>query len=121
MARFNVIRYLPHNAAANSHLEVLPVEILPLDRNQFGKPKPQTHVEQQHSAERFLTDRSEQRLKFFNREHAWFFLADRAALNHHELGIMASILTAIHMRSAGDLFGTPSGTPDSDSLISAPV
>lgn len=37
------------------------------------------------------------------------------------LGIMASILTAIHMPRASDLFGTPSGTPESDKLISASV
>jgi hypothetical protein len=37
------------------------------------------------------------------------------------LGIMAAILTAIHMKRAGDLFGTPSGTPDSDRLIAASV
>jgi hypothetical protein len=37
------------------------------------------------------------------------------------LGIMAAILTAIHMPRARDLFGTPSGTPASDKLISASV
>lgn len=37
------------------------------------------------------------------------------------LGIMASILTAIHRKRAGDLFGTTSGTPDSDRLIAASI
>jgi hypothetical protein len=37
------------------------------------------------------------------------------------LGIMAAILTAMHMRMAGDLFGTPSGTPQSDWLIDASI
>ena len=37
------------------------------------------------------------------------------------LGIMAAILTAIHMPRASDLFGTPSCTPESDKLISASV
>jgi hypothetical protein len=37
------------------------------------------------------------------------------------LGIMASILTAIHMSAAGDPFGTPAGSPESDTLISASV
>jgi len=35
------------------------------------------------------------------------------------LGIMAAILTAIPMRRASDLFGTPSGSPETDKLISA--
>ena len=34
---------------------------------------------------------------------------------------MAAILTAMHMRTAGDLFGTPSGTPQSDRLIEASI
>ena len=37
------------------------------------------------------------------------------------LGIMAAILTASHMRTASDLFGTPSGTPETDKLIAASV
>jgi hypothetical protein len=37
------------------------------------------------------------------------------------IGIMAAILTAMHMRTAGDLFGTPSGTPQSDRLIEASI
>jgi hypothetical protein len=37
------------------------------------------------------------------------------------LGIMAAILTAMNMRTAGDLFGTPSGSPESDRLIAASV
>jgi hypothetical protein len=37
------------------------------------------------------------------------------------LGIMAAILTASHMPRASDLFGTPSGSPETDKLISASV
>lgn len=37
------------------------------------------------------------------------------------LGIMASILTAIHMKQAGDFFGTPSGSPEADKLIAASI
>jgi hypothetical protein len=37
------------------------------------------------------------------------------------LAIMAAILTAMHMRTAGDLFGTPSGSPKTDKLIAASV
>ncbi|PYV66261.1 MAG: hypothetical protein DMG96_42910 [Acidobacteria bacterium] len=37
------------------------------------------------------------------------------------LGIMASILTAMHMRTADDLFGTPQGSPRTDRLIAASV
>jgi hypothetical protein len=37
------------------------------------------------------------------------------------LGIMAAILTAMHMRTAGDLFGTASGSPEADKLIAASV
>jgi hypothetical protein len=37
------------------------------------------------------------------------------------LGIMAAILTAMHMRTAGDLLGTPSGSPETDKLIAASV
>jgi hypothetical protein len=37
------------------------------------------------------------------------------------LGIMAAILTAMHMPRASDLFGTPSGSPETDKLISASV
>jgi hypothetical protein len=37
------------------------------------------------------------------------------------LGIMAAILAAMHMRTAGDLFGTPSGSPETDKLIAASV
>jgi hypothetical protein len=37
------------------------------------------------------------------------------------IGIMAAILASLHMRTAGDLFGTPLGTPQTDKLISASV
>jgi hypothetical protein len=37
------------------------------------------------------------------------------------LGIMAAILTAIHMPRASDLFGMPGGSPETDKLISASV
>jgi hypothetical protein len=37
------------------------------------------------------------------------------------LGIMAAILTAMHMRTASDLFGMPGGSPETDKLISASV
>jgi hypothetical protein len=37
------------------------------------------------------------------------------------LGIMAAILTAIHMPRARDRFGTHSGSPETDKLISASV
>jgi hypothetical protein len=35
------------------------------------------------------------------------------------LGIMAAILTAMHMRTAGDLFGTPSGSPETDKIAAS--
>jgi hypothetical protein len=34
---------------------------------------------------------------------------------------MAAILTAMHMRTAGPLFGTPSGSRETDKLIAASV
>jgi hypothetical protein len=37
------------------------------------------------------------------------------------MGIMASILTAIHMRTTDDLFGTPQGSPRTDKLIAASI
>jgi len=37
------------------------------------------------------------------------------------LGIMAAILTAMHMPRASDLFGMPGGTPETDKLIAASV
>jgi hypothetical protein len=37
------------------------------------------------------------------------------------LGIMAAILTSLHMERADDLFGGPQGTPRTDKLISASV
>ena len=37
------------------------------------------------------------------------------------IGIMAAILTAMHMRTADDLFGTPQGSPRTDRLIAASV
>jgi hypothetical protein len=37
------------------------------------------------------------------------------------LGIMAAILTSLHMRTADDLFGTPQGSPRTDKLIAASV
>ena len=36
-------------------------------------------------------------------------------------GIMAAILTAMHMRTADDLFGTPQGSPRTDRLIAASI
>jgi len=33
------------------------------------------------------------------------------------LGIMAAILTSLHMQTADDLFGGPQGSPRSDKLI----
>jgi len=35
------------------------------------------------------------------------------------IGIMAAILTAMHMQTADDLFGTPQGSPRTDKLIAA--
>lgn len=37
------------------------------------------------------------------------------------IGIMAAILTSLHMRTADDLFGGPEGSPRTDRLISASV
>ena len=37
------------------------------------------------------------------------------------IGIMAAILTAMHMRTADDLFGTPQGGPRTDRLIAASI
>src|SRR5438477_12339989 len=37
------------------------------------------------------------------------------------IGIMAAILTAMHMRTADDLFGTPQGSPRTDRLIAASI
>ena len=35
------------------------------------------------------------------------------------LGVMAAILTSLHMETADDLFGTPQGSPRTDKLIAA--
>jgi hypothetical protein len=37
------------------------------------------------------------------------------------IGIMAAILTSLHMQTADDLFGTPQGSPRTDKLIAASV
>jgi hypothetical protein len=37
------------------------------------------------------------------------------------IGIMAAILTSLHMETADDLFGTPQGSPRTDKLIAASV
>jgi hypothetical protein len=37
------------------------------------------------------------------------------------IGIMASILASLHMRTADDLFGGPQGSPRSDKLIAASI
>jgi hypothetical protein len=37
------------------------------------------------------------------------------------IGIMAAILTSLHMRTADDLFGTPNGSPRTDRLIEASI
>jgi len=37
------------------------------------------------------------------------------------IGIMAAILTSLHMQHADDLFGTPQGSPRTVKLISASV
>jgi len=37
------------------------------------------------------------------------------------IGIMAAILTNLHMQTADDLFGTPQGSPRTDKLIAASV
>jgi len=37
------------------------------------------------------------------------------------IGIMAALLTAIHMQRADDLFGTPQGSPRTEKLIAASV
>ena len=37
------------------------------------------------------------------------------------IGIMATILASLHMRTADDLFGTPQGSPRTDNLIAASV
>ena len=37
------------------------------------------------------------------------------------IGIMAAILTSMHMERADDLFGGPQGSPRTDKLISASV
>ena len=37
------------------------------------------------------------------------------------IGIMASILASLHMRTADDLFGCPQGSPRTDKLIDASI
>jgi hypothetical protein len=37
------------------------------------------------------------------------------------IGIMAAILTSMHMERAGDLFGGPQGSPRTDKLIAASI
>jgi len=37
------------------------------------------------------------------------------------IGIMAAILTSLHMRTADDLFGGPQGSPRTDKLIAASI
>ena len=37
------------------------------------------------------------------------------------IGVMASILASLHMRTADDLFGGPQGSPRSDKLIAASI
>jgi hypothetical protein len=37
------------------------------------------------------------------------------------IGIMAAILTSLHMQNADDLFGNPQGSPRTDKLIAASV
>jgi hypothetical protein len=37
------------------------------------------------------------------------------------IGIMASILASLHMRTADDLFGGPQGSPRTDKLIAASI
>jgi hypothetical protein len=37
------------------------------------------------------------------------------------IGIMAAILASLHMQTADDLFGTPSGSPRTDRLIDASI
>ena len=37
------------------------------------------------------------------------------------IGIMAAILTSLHMRTADDLFGGPGGSPRTDKLIAASI
>jgi hypothetical protein len=37
------------------------------------------------------------------------------------LGIMAAILTSMHMERADDLFGGPQGSPRTDKLIAASI
>ena len=37
------------------------------------------------------------------------------------IGIMASILTSLHMQTADDLFGGPQGSPRTDKLIAASI
>ena len=37
------------------------------------------------------------------------------------IGLMAAILTSLHMRTADDLFGGPQGSPRTDRLIAASI
>jgi hypothetical protein len=37
------------------------------------------------------------------------------------IGIMAAILTSLHMRTADDLFGGPQGSPRTEKLIAASI
>ena len=37
------------------------------------------------------------------------------------IGLMASILASLHMRTADDLFGGPQGSPRTDKLIAASI
>ncbi len=37
------------------------------------------------------------------------------------IGVMAAILTSLHMRTADDLFGCPQGSPRTDKLIEASI
>jgi len=42
-------------------------------------------------------------------------------LFHRVIGLMAAILSAMHMQRADDLFGMPNGSPITDRIIDASI
>src|SRR2546426_9375637 len=52
------------------------------------------------------------------RRHRIFPVDER---RKHVIGLMAAILSAMHMQRADDLFGMPNGTPITDRIIEASI
>ena len=72
---FDLIHHAIDNGAANHESQTLPVEVTPLQSEEFTAPQPRSHIQDDHRPERFFRDLLDEPPAFVDRQHPRLRLA----------------------------------------------